>query len=171
MNLETHVFFGQLTVKSTDETLKRLSEKASEHGIRYQIASSHKIAGKLHVEWAARQALEAFDERTALTKSWEFEFLVRLSGQRQLEKAFEHFGIHKGRQHVALVAVGSKPKAIAFEKWAEKELGFKLVPFKVDQKAVQEWFKISSAELTALKDLKEPLEGAVLERVALAGMG
>ncbi|MFH0714856.1 MAG: KEOPS complex subunit Cgi121 [Candidatus Diapherotrites archaeon] len=163
------VFFGRLTVNLAEETLKKLSERALALELKAQLVRAEKIAGKTHCEWAAFQAEEAFSAGQNLTRAWETEFLVRISGQRQIEKALDGFGLRKGKQNCALVVLGPKEKADKLKKWAEKELGFKSAPFKMEQKKVQEWFSVSDAELKALSDLKNPLESAVLERVALAG--
>jgi tRNA threonylcarbamoyladenosine modification (KEOPS) complex Cgi121 subunit len=58
-----------------------------ENAPKTQIVRQNAVAGKTHAVSSAAQALKAFASGTSVCRSEEMEFLVRLSGERQISRA------------------------------------------------------------------------------------
>lgn len=161
---------GIVNIFNAGATIKRLMlcpEKKS----FIQLASLKPVASKEQLLFAFTQALEARKKKEMFSNSLSLEFLLRLSGQKQISAALELFKLNEGENKVA-VASDSK-KALA---WFEKEFSFKEKKGLIKENARQNFsalkkiYSIGEKELLALDDCANPLSEAVIERIALMGM-
>lgn len=73
----------------------------------YQIFDANAIGGIEHLYFAAVNALKAFDQGLNISKRFSLEFLLYVSGQRQISKAIEMVGVKSETKEVALVIVAT----------------------------------------------------------------
>ena len=72
-------------------------------GYIYQILDANAIAGVEHLYFAAVNALKAFNQGLNISKRFSLEFLLYVSGQRQISKAIEMVGVKHNSKEIALV--------------------------------------------------------------------
>jgi len=87
-------------------TLAELQEFARSHGGWAQLADSDHVAGRDHVRSAVDHARRALDRGLGASGRFELEFLLYLSGERQLSRAIEIAGVRPGRPFVAVAGNG-----------------------------------------------------------------
>lgn len=165
---KTSIAFGEAIIKDSEEVIKNILEILAKNQCFGQILSSKAIISEKQLLQAAEQTESAFANGTNFAKRREMELLLRVSGKKQFPKAIELLGIQNGKQGIALVAVGQDcEKAIAEMKAAVKLKEQKLRP---DFKALQKTFEIPEKQAKLLKDRKESIENAVLEKIAVVAL-
>ncbi len=130
-----------------------------------QVLNSRYVAGREHIEFAVAQADEAFRKGKNISRDPHVEVLVRASGQRQIKKALELFGLSSRE----IVVIGEKlPEEL-------RECGCVESSGEVDEEkyeGIKDAFGISEAEILAAgsEDFSEKvrsLKEIIKERVAL----
>lgn len=86
------------------ECKKSLGKDLMEKHEGVQILNSQYIAGREHVEFSLNQAKRAFESGENITNDLLLELTVRASGQRQIKRALELFGLPANE----VVVVGGK---------------------------------------------------------------
>jgi tRNA threonylcarbamoyladenosine modification (KEOPS) complex Cgi121 subunit len=113
---------GVRDTKSAVDTLKKISSC----GGFWQAFSPKGVASYAHLAWAAYSTVLAVQGKTTRYSSPELEFLSRVSGMRQWEKAKDRVGMVPGDWETVLVWVGpstqlSSPAFLGFaKKWGLK---------------------------------------------------
>ena len=170
-SLEIAAMFGEINIDKAETTLKKLSKSKGKARL-LQICSAKNIVSPFHVFAAAEQAFSSTQNRTAKSKSIEIEFLCRLNAEMQIEKAIDASELKKGKNIACLVAIDGKGKAKNQLEEAASEIGLKekKIDLSKNKNAAMKHFGITKKELEVLSDLKNPLEAAVLEKMALASL-
>lgn len=169
---------GFCRIDNVDAAIKSFLAFAAEQKIFLQVVSLRPVAGKNHVMFALEQTFSAFETGTNFAKSAELEFLLRLSANKQIEKALDILGLKPGKNEALAVVAGKEKKSVsAAFAFLKKSIAFKPVKGLLEKNAqknaaeIKQIFQISSAELAALSDKKSSaLEEAVIERVALLSL-
>jgi tRNA threonylcarbamoyladenosine modification (KEOPS) complex Cgi121 subunit len=84
-----------------NQTLKEIDKKADNK--TYQIFDADKIAGPLHLYYAAANAYYAIEKGTNISKRLDIETILYASAQTQISKAIETIGVNKKTHHVAVL--------------------------------------------------------------------
>jgi tRNA threonylcarbamoyladenosine modification (KEOPS) complex Cgi121 subunit len=92
-------------IKDINDTLKTLDKKIVDKV--YQLFDADKIAGPLHLYYAAANAHHAIENENNISKKLDVETLLYASTQNQISKAIQTIGVSKKTQRIA-VAVISK---------------------------------------------------------------
>ncbi len=93
-------------------TLADLQEFVRSRGGWAQLLDAGHVAGRDHVLSAVEHARRALDRGLGASGRFELEFLLYVSGKRQISKAIEVAGVRPGRPFVAVVGDGPKSKEI-----------------------------------------------------------
>jgi tRNA threonylcarbamoyladenosine modification (KEOPS) complex Cgi121 subunit len=131
-----------------------------------QVIDSSLVAGEGHLAFAISQAKKAFKRRENISDNFFIEILVRASGQRQIKKAFELFGLKDSKEVVVLCEEVPRKflkdygcEKAKFEISEEKYAEIKRI-FNIEEREIQ---AITSHDFQRVKALKE----IVKERIAL----
>ena len=157
---------GRITNKSYNTTIKKLTLVGENYFV--QIIPAKLVAGTNHLFFALEQTFSSFENETAFTKKPIFEFLVRVLAKKQLNKAIKDVEFSNDENLVLIIKSTSKKE---IEK-IKNELNFEEKEFEFgnslggNKKELMAFFGVSKNELEALSDLKNPLEEAIIERVA-----
>ena len=145
-------------------------------GVEIQFFDADLIATQEHLLFAVINSLEAFKNKTNLSKSPAMETMLYASAQRQIQKAIQQCGIKPSTINMAATIIGENPTQLknAVETISEA------VDAKPDQSVlemstskndkIKKVFKISNEEInTVMKsgNSQEALVNLVIERVAL----
>jgi len=173
-SLEAAVLFGEIDIEKAQTTLKKLSE-AKANAKLLQLSPIKNIISPFQVFVAAGQTMNAIETNSSFSKSPELEFLCRLNAESQIDKAINLSELKKGKNTVCLVIVtAGAGKNIAKKQLQEaaSKIGMKEKKIDLDKNknVVMKHFGIAKKELEALSDLKNPLEAAVIERIALLNL-
>ncbi len=163
---------GSADIKDSDSAIKKLLAESKKLNSFAQLISLKPIASEEQITFALEQSMDSFAKKTNFSKSLELEFLTRLSGQRQINKAMDLFALEKGKNEVALILYSENKKNIQeLIKFVEKEIDFKVKKDFIKQNAkkngkfIAEIYGIGEEELKIL-----PLEESVLERIAMVAL-
>ena len=96
-------------VSDPEETLRRLRSVPE---VEVQLLKADFVAGKEHLQFAARNALVSFYGKGRRSKSLAVEYLLYLSCQRQISKAIRLLGIRASERRVLLVALSGSNEAL-----------------------------------------------------------
>jgi len=157
---------GRITNKSYSTTIKKLTLVGENYFV--QVIPAKLVAGTNHLFFALEQTFDSFEKKTSFTKKPIFEFLVRVFAKKQVNKAIENAEFSNNEKLILIIESTSKTEV---EK-IKKELNFeeKEFPLGENKEELMQFFDISKNELEALKDLKNPLEEAIIERVSFVAL-
>ena len=103
-------------------TLAELQDFARSKGGWAQLVDSEHVAGPDHVLSAVEHARRAMDRGLGSSGRFELEFLLYLSGERQISKAIELAGVRPGRSFVAVAGDGpTLPELLERFPWTPDE--------------------------------------------------
>jgi len=170
-SLEAAVLFGEIDIDKAETTLKKLSEGSGGAKL-IQVCSAKNIVSPLQVFAAAEQTITSFENNTSFSDSTNLEFLCRVNAERQIEKAIRAAGLKKGRNVACLVVVSGIGKTKKQLSDIASKIGMKEKKIDLSKNAnsAMKHFGITKAELKTLSDLKNPLEAAVIERIAMLNL-
>ena len=123
--LDVLILHGKMEIKNVELAIGQLKEIGAKNNCFIQIVPSEFILGEMQLIVALEHALSSFESRSNFTKSKNIEFLVRLSCQRQADRAIEQFGIMEGKGEYFVVVAGGKTKLKNILKLIEKNFEFK----------------------------------------------
>jgi len=106
------VIGARAEVQDVDAVLKTLSTIDEKVHTVSQIFNADRIAGKEHLIHAAKLALDARATCTGFAGSLNIELVCWASGLRQIAKAFERVGLHKGCRQVAILTTGNTREVV-----------------------------------------------------------
>ncbi len=152
---------GTIFIDNMEDFLDRIKKISKEKNITIQALDADKLAGEEHIRFAVEKAMNSFKAGTNIANDLAKEIMIYASGTRQISKAMR-LGIHRGKNNIALVAVGEKPDLSAFNEIKPEHV----LEYKVSKKnVIMEVFNITIEEIEAVGEEKIP--ELVLERVAL----
>lgn len=164
---------GKANIKDSELVIKKLSEQAKK-GVFAQILDAKALCSAEQCRFAAKQAIEALEEKNSFSNRLEIELLLRVTATRQIGNALEIAGIRNGTKKAVIIALSKDRKKLEeTKKELEKEISLKKEKdcLEKDSKKNREFlmrsFGIKEKELFALKDTKNPLENAIIEKIAL----
>ena len=166
--------YRQIEFYKTEIFLKANRKKA-EKNVDIQFFDAELIATQEHLYFAVLNALQAFKNKTNLSKSPAMETMLYASAQRQIQKAINRAGIKPQTQNMALIIVGDDPKQIenalkAVTKSVGSEPDEKVLDLtKNKEDKIKEAFEITDQELRVLENANQEksIINLVIERVAL----
>ena len=158
------------------EGLLKLNRKEKPQDGNVQFFNAQLIASSEHLVFAVLNALEAFKNKTNISKSLAMETMLYASAQRQIQKAIDFLGIKPQSKKMAMVVISEHPDNIkAMLKHVSSILQAKpddsvlnLTKEKIVK--IQKAYSITSKMLNAvanLQDQERATVNLVIERVAL----
>ncbi len=157
------------------EAFLKAKRKQTRQNLDIQFFDADLIATQEHLYFAVLNALQAFKNKTNLSKSPAMETILYASAQRQIQKAIERCGIKPKTKNMALVIIGDDP--IQIEKALEevtKSLGRDpeasvLGMTKNKETKIKKAYEITDQELETVEkgNLEKAIVNLVIERVAL----
>jgi tRNA threonylcarbamoyladenosine modification (KEOPS) complex Cgi121 subunit len=100
-----------------DELLRRAKEK------RVVLLNPRRVESVEGLELAHTLAKKSIAEGTAISKNMEIEFVLWLSGKKDIRRAFEEVGYTAGKEFVAVSFGMGKKELVAELELKEKKLG------------------------------------------------
>jgi len=167
--------YRNIAFAKAEEFLKA-NRKEIKQIIDMQFFDAELIASQRHLYFAALNALQAFQNKTNISKSPAMETMLYASAQRQIQRAIQRCGIKPETTTMAVLVIGEKPIALqSFLKAISEYLGMEpdekvLEMSTAKEKKIIKTFQITDKELkTIMKndDLEEAVVNLVIERVAL----
>jgi tRNA threonylcarbamoyladenosine modification (KEOPS) complex Cgi121 subunit len=158
------------------EAFLKANRKKTGLNIELQFFDAGLVATQEHLYFAVLNALQAFQDKTNISKSLAVEAMLYASAQRQIRKAIQRCGIKPETTSMAVVIIGEDPaeietllEAVAVCVGAEPDetvLGMS----EVKLEKIKEAFQVKAEEVkTVMKNgnLDEAVVSLVVERVAL----
>ncbi len=156
-----HILEGTIFIDDVEGFLDKIKKISKEKNITIQVLDADKLAGEEHIRFAVKKAMNSFKTSTNIANDLAKEIMLYASGTRQISKAMR-LGIHKGKNNIALVAVGKEPDLSAFNEIKLKPV---LEYNESKKEAVMELFNITNEEIESVGE--EKISELVIERVAL----
>ena len=158
------------------EAFLKLNRKEKSQGVYVQFFNAQLIASSEHLVFAVLNALEAFKNKTNISKSLAMETMLYASAQRQIQKAIEFLGIKTPSKEMAMVVISENPDNVkAMLAYVSSILQAKpddsvlnLTKEKIIK--IQKAYSITSKMLNAvanMQDQERATVNLVIERVAL----
>jgi tRNA threonylcarbamoyladenosine modification (KEOPS) complex Cgi121 subunit len=169
---------GVKNFKITDYDVfkKELVKKAQ--NLEVQLVDARKIFNIEHIYFAAFNALKAFKNGKNISNNLAIELLLYISGQSQIKKAIEIFGLKEGKMDVVFICIGERKKDLEnFSKILQNKFNIIIdnslveLPSRKKIKYLKSIFEISDQELYTSRQKKDALENVltmlIIERMAL----
>jgi tRNA threonylcarbamoyladenosine modification (KEOPS) complex Cgi121 subunit len=157
------------------EAFLKANRKQTRQNIDIQFFDADLIATQEHLYFAVLNALQAFKNKTNLSKTPAMETILYASAQRQIQKAIERCGIKTQTKSMAMIIIGDDPKQIenALEE-VTKSVGSDpdaavLEMTKNKETKIKKAFKITDQELKTVENSRpeKAIVNLVIELVAL----
>ena len=153
----------------------KANRKETRQSVDIQFFEAELIATQEHLYFAVLNALQAFKNKTNLSKSLAMEAMLYASAQRQIQKAIIRVGIKPQTHNMAIVIVGDDPRQIeAALETVTKNVGIEpddsvLDLTKSKEAEIKKTFEITEEELKVLQNgnQNKAITNIVIERVAL----
>jgi len=165
------VIGGRAKVDDFDEFLRKLATIDKENQTTSQVFDASSIAGKEHLLHAARLALTAQATKKNFASALNIELSCWAAAERQITRAFEKVGLHKGSKDLAILTFGdSRAQVKQTSVNIHRELGLKRDDDVLDvtREKVPKLLKVFSIQNDELKIA--PIQKLVLERIALLAL-
>ena len=158
------------------EVFLKANRKETQLNVELQFFDASLVATQEHLYFAVLNALQAFQNKTNISKSLAVEAMLYASAQRQIRKAIQRCGIKPETTSMAVVIIGENPaeietllEAIAVCVGAEPdETVLEMTEAKLEK--IKEAFQVKAEEIkTMMKNgnLDEAVVSLVVERTAL----
>ena len=157
------------------EAFLKANRKQTQQNVDIQFFDAQLIATQEHLYFATLNALQAFKNKTNLSKSPAMETILYASAQRQIQRAIERCGIKPQTKSMAVIIIGEDPKQIqnalqAVTKSAGTEPDASVLEMtKNKETKIKKAFEITDEELKTLENgnQQKAIVNLVIERVAL----
>ncbi len=153
---------GRAAVEDVDAFVSALADIGDANGAVVQAFDARYVAGRAHLEAAARSARRAIEHDDAIADDPAVELLLYAAGRRQIDRALT-IGVEAGEMPVVVAVDGGDEAAAAAEVEERLEPAETLGAAR-DEALIREFYGITDAELGATD---ASLEALVIERVAL----
>ncbi len=168
--------FRGAKVQDSEKALHEL--RGLPDGIELQLLRADRIAGREHVVFAARNALDSFKGKARRAKHLSMEFLLFASGEHQIVEAIKLLGVTELSKELALVGFSedNTSSSALIDRGTEVVGGIlddSVLEIKTakKQEALKKAYKISHKELNSSRmpgeDENSVLKRLVIERSAL----
>jgi len=165
---------GTSTIKNSDSVLKKLSTIPPLQNGFLSLFSTRFIASESQISFALEQTLNALKRKTHFSTRPEHEFLLRVLGTKQLEKAFAWARIEPEKPEIALIGFSTNRKILETNmKTLMHKIGFvsnskTLHKTPREQKELLAHFGISKRAVETLSDYSKSkaVEQLIFERIA-----
>ena len=158
------------------EEFLKANRKETQANVDLQFFDAQLIATQEHLYFAVLNALQAFQNKTNISKSLAMETMLYASAQRQIQKAIQRCGIKPETTSMAVIIIGEDQiqiktmlEAISTHIGVEPdEKVFEISKFK--EHKIIETFQITDEELRAVmknENREEAVVNLVIERIAL----
>ncbi len=180
-NLKEYNKFAEITgyrniAFAKAENFLKANRKETNQVVDVQFFDAELIASQDHLYFAVVNALQAFQNKTNISKTPAMETMLYASAQRQIQKAIQLCGIKPETSNMAVVIIGEKPTQLqtaldTISRCVGVEPDERVLELsKAKEKKIIKTFQITDEELrTVIK--KDNIEGAmvdlVIERIAL----
>ena len=94
------------------EAFLKAHRKQLQQNVSIQFFDADLIATPEHLYFAVLNALQAFKNKTNLSKSPAMETILYASAQRQIQKSIDHIGIKPPTKNLAVTIIAEDPKQI-----------------------------------------------------------
>jgi len=167
--------YRNIAFAKAEEFLKD-NRKEIKQTVDIQFFDPELIASQEHLYFAALNALQAFQNKTNISKSLAMETMLYASAQRQIQRAIQRSGIKPENSTMAVLIIGEKQTQIQFflkaiSDYVGMEPDEKVLEMsKAKEKKIIKTFQITEEELkTIMKndDREAAVVNLVIERVAL----
>ena len=143
--------------------------------VNIQFFDADLIATQEHLYFAVLNALQAFNNKTNLSKTPAMETMLYASAQRQIQKAIERSGIKPKTKNMAVAIIGEDPAHIqnileALTKCVGTDPDEAVIEMtKTKEMNIKKVFNIQNEELKILEDgnQRKAIVNLVIEQVAL----
>ena len=158
------------------EAFLKANRKETQETVDVQFFDARLIATQEHLYFAALNALQAFQNKTHISKSLAMETMLYASAQRQIQKAIQHCGIKSETTSMAVIIIGEDPTQLktmleAISTYVGVEPDEKVLEISnFKEHEIIEAFQITDQELKAVmknENREEAVVNLVIERVAL----
>ncbi len=158
------------------EIFLKSNRKQTDQSMDIQFFDADLVASKEHLYFAALNALQAFQNKTNISKSPAMETILYASAQRQIQKAIQHSGIQVQTTNMAVIVIGEDKTQIKTLVEAvtacvgEMPDDRVLEITKIKERKIKEAFQITDEEIRTIiknNDYDEAIVDLVIERVAL----
>ena len=167
--------YKDIAFAKAEEFLKA-NRKEIKQTVDIQFFDAELIASQEHLYFAALNALQAFQNKTNISKSPAMETMLYASAQRQIQRAIQRSGIKPETKNMAVLIIGKKQSPIqlvlkAISDYVGMEPDEKVLEMsKAKERKIIKTFQIADEELkTIMKndDCEAAVVNLVIERVAL----
>jgi tRNA threonylcarbamoyladenosine modification (KEOPS) complex Cgi121 subunit len=167
--------YRNISFAKAEEFLKA-NRKEIKQTVEMQFFDAELIASQQHLYFAALNALQAFQNKTNISKSPAMETMLYASAQRQIQRAIQQCGIKPETKSMAVLIIGEKPNLLrsileAISEYVGVEPDEKVLEMsKAKEKKIIKSFQITDEEVkTIIKndDREAAVVNLVIERAAL----
>ena len=167
--------YRNISFAKAEEFLKA-NRKEIKQTVDMQFFDAELIASQEHLYFATLNALQAFQNKTNISKSPAMETMLFAAAQRQIKRAIQRSGIKPETKNMAVLIIGEKQNPIqlvlkAIRDYFGVEPDDKVLEMsKIKEKKIIKAFQITDEELkTIIKndDYEAAVVNLVIERVAL----
>ncbi len=102
--------YRNIAFTKAEEFLKA-NRKETKQNVEMQFFDAELIASQKHLYFAALNALQAFQNKTNISKSPAMETMLYASAQRQIQRAIQRCGIKPETKNMAVLIIGEKPSS------------------------------------------------------------
>lgn len=167
--------YGNIKFADAEKFLKSNRKDCLEN-VDLQFFDAQLIASQQHLYFAALNALQAFENKTNISKSPAMETMLYASAQRQIQKAILRCGIKPQTTSMAVIIIGEDQTQLEnmlreISRCVDVEPDEKVLEMsKFKEQKIIETFEITKEELMAViknENRREAVVDLVIERVAL----
>ena len=167
--------YRNISFAKAEEFLKT-NRKKIKQTVELQFFDAELTASQQHLYFAALNALQAFQNKTNISKSQAMETMLYASAQRQIQRAIRQCGIKPETRDMAVLIIGDKPNLLksvleTISEYVGVEPDEKVLEMsKAKEKKIIKTFQITDEEVKAVmkNDNRETaVVNLVIERVAL----
>jgi KEOPS complex subunit Cgi121 len=157
------------------EAYLKATRKQTQQDLSIQFFDADTIATQEHLYFASLNALQAFMNKTNISKSPAMETMLYAAAQRQIQRAINRSGIKPQTLNMAVTIIGGNPRSIEsslgeISKCVNSQPDESVLEITCDKKKkIKQIFEITDEELRTIEpdDEKNSLTRLVIERVAL----
>jgi tRNA threonylcarbamoyladenosine modification (KEOPS) complex Cgi121 subunit len=165
--------YQNITFEKTETFLKNHRKQTTQQQTEIQFFDAQLIASAQHLYFAALNALQAFQNKTNISKSPSMETMLYASAERQIQKAIDRLGIKPQTKTLAVIIIGKDPNHINTQLGTlTKYIGTDpdetvLDMTKEKETKIHQTFQITDIEVETTKNSNAETKDLVIERVAL----
>jgi tRNA threonylcarbamoyladenosine modification (KEOPS) complex Cgi121 subunit len=167
--------YRNISFAKAEEFLKT-NRKEIKQTVELQFFDAELTASQQHLYFAVLNALQAFQNKTNISKSQAMETMLYASAQRQIQRAIQQCGIRPETRNMAVLIIGEKPNLLkSVVETISEYVGVEpddevLEMSRAKEKKIIKSFQITDEEIKAVMkndNHETAVVNLVIERVAL----